>query len=205
MKPKPPLREKRRQASRKAFLDAAAALFKEQGIQNTTMTQIASESGLHVQTLYSHFPTKQTLVSVVAGERFRVAFDQRDHDTISFWRTWVLQATRDVIAGNRAKDLLDYASHDASDPRMAGTRAIIGAGYMKLLANGITGDLGIDREGTSHLPVLIANMLWGANAEVLRRWSFSGGVGDLIELHTQAIDEVAAVVSHLVDNDFLRR
>ena len=56
-----PLRTKRKMATREKLVSAARQLFLSKGYDNTTLEEIAELAGLHVQTLYRHFGTKQDL------------------------------------------------------------------------------------------------------------------------------------------------
>jgi AcrR family transcriptional regulator len=53
---------------RRDILDAALDLFSNQGYQATTMTQIAARAGIARATLYSQFPTKETLLKALLQE-----------------------------------------------------------------------------------------------------------------------------------------
>jgi AcrR family transcriptional regulator len=53
---------------RKAILDAARARFRKFGIKNTTMNDIANDSGLAVGNLYRYFPNKTEIIAACAEE-----------------------------------------------------------------------------------------------------------------------------------------
>jgi AcrR family transcriptional regulator len=55
--------------SRQKILDAAYALFIEQGFAATSMRQIAERAGLALSSIYNHFPSKDVLFEVVILER----------------------------------------------------------------------------------------------------------------------------------------
>lgn len=48
-------------AKREAIIDAAAGLFVRQGVERTSLTQIAKAAGVAKQTIYSHFENKDAL------------------------------------------------------------------------------------------------------------------------------------------------
>jgi AcrR family transcriptional regulator len=50
---------------RKAFLDAALALFVEHGVQNTSTAAISHKAGTAAGTLFLYFPTKQDLIDAL--------------------------------------------------------------------------------------------------------------------------------------------
>jgi AcrR family transcriptional regulator len=53
------LREKKNLAVKQAFFDAAMALFKEKGFDNTSVDEIAERAGYSRATYFNHFGTKQ--------------------------------------------------------------------------------------------------------------------------------------------------
>jgi AcrR family transcriptional regulator len=57
-----PVRSAQAEASRQAILDAAFRLFARQGYGATTLTSIANEAGVAVETVYKHFQSKPGLL-----------------------------------------------------------------------------------------------------------------------------------------------
>jgi AcrR family transcriptional regulator len=55
--------------SRGAILDAAQALFIQQGYAATSMRQIANHAGLALGSTYNHFPAKETIFQTILNER----------------------------------------------------------------------------------------------------------------------------------------
>ena len=75
-------RQGQAQQTRRAILDAAAALFVEPGYAATPLTAIAAEAGVAIQTVYKVFGSKQALLSAlvdvtVAGDDEPVALPDR--------------------------------------------------------------------------------------------------------------------------------
>jgi len=56
------LRERKKRENRKRILDAAAALFSEQGFAATTMEEVAARAEVGVGTLYNYFGSKDRLL-----------------------------------------------------------------------------------------------------------------------------------------------
>lgn len=56
---------------------AAIDLFASKGYEETTLESIAKKAGLHVQTLYRHFPTKSDLAAAILHDHLldRLNFD----------------------------------------------------------------------------------------------------------------------------------
>ncbi|MYE83107.1 MAG: helix-turn-helix transcriptional regulator, partial [Gammaproteobacteria bacterium] len=93
-----PLRERRKRRTRAALIEAAVDLFSTKGYDDTTLEEVADQAGLHVQTLYRHFPSKPELAVAVDRthvEDFRVAIEDPDRSdtTFEFWRKRIILAT----------------------------------------------------------------------------------------------------------------
>jgi AcrR family transcriptional regulator len=75
-------RQEQARQTRRAILDAAAALFVEPGYAATPLTAVAAEAGVAIQTVYKVFGSKQALLSAlvdvtVAGDDEPVALSDR--------------------------------------------------------------------------------------------------------------------------------
>jgi AcrR family transcriptional regulator len=57
--PKPGLRERKNAAVKEAFFEAALALFREKGFEETSVDEIADRAGFSRATYFNHFGTKQ--------------------------------------------------------------------------------------------------------------------------------------------------
>lgn len=62
-----PLRAKRAEETKSALLDAATELFTTHGWANTGMREVARLAGVAVETLYSHYSSKRTLLDAVVN------------------------------------------------------------------------------------------------------------------------------------------
>lgn len=62
-------RERHRQATRRRIMDAALALFLEQGYAATSVDEIAERADVARRTLFNHFVRKQDLLAAWVGER----------------------------------------------------------------------------------------------------------------------------------------
>jgi AcrR family transcriptional regulator len=97
-------RREQARLTRRAVLDAAAALFVDPGYAATPLTAVAARAGVAVQTVYKIFGTKQALLSelvdvTVAGDDEPVALPDR-------------QFARDIDAVPDARDKLErFAAH----------------------------------------------------------------------------------------------
>jgi AcrR family transcriptional regulator len=186
------LRTKRRRANHLALIDAASDLFAERGFSQTTMEDIADAADLHVQTLYRHFPTKNALAAAIDVEAFRQAVASRETDALAFWRAHVGASAKGVMRRDGGALFLQYVTNPAQDPKLKAARADLRIGSQDILTEAIGEDF--DLEGLSpHLPILIANMLWGGNADAVGRWSEQGS-DDLSERVVATADTVIEIV-----------
>jgi AcrR family transcriptional regulator len=191
-----PLRERRKRRTRAALIEAGQALFGAQGFECTTLEQIADRAGVHVQTLYRHFPNKEALALAPEQARFdgfraQVADPGRERSALALWREWVAAWARDVT-GERREGFLARARNRDSAPALAVAHLRLWHDYEDLLTAEIARDLGCDA-GRSRLPRLIACMLWGGNHAALRRWVADDGRSDLVGEVLGVIDEVAGM------------
>ena len=74
-----PLRERIRQATATAILDAAEQVFAEQGLEAGRMNDIAARAGVAVGTLYNHFEDRDALFTGLIMKRKLEVVDILDH------------------------------------------------------------------------------------------------------------------------------
>ncbi len=197
-----PLRQKRKAATRKALIQTAERLFAEQGYDETTLEQIAEVAGLHVQTLYRHFPNKLDLANAGSEDRledFREAITEpgRKENTFTFWRNWMQvaigRATQD--GGQRYRDFLVQRWGRS----VVSTQLVrIGHEYEDLLTESLAKDFNMAAD-TIGTPRLVASMLWGVNGHVQRLYAAGKDI-DLEHETVTAIDRVEELFGHLVQN-----
>lgn len=96
-------RERKKQELRERILDAATALFSEQGLDRTTVDQIAESSDIAQTTFFNYFPSKNDLVDALV-ERL-----------IDLWNA-VIDAAHDTDTSAESKiGLLFEASADLTE------------------------------------------------------------------------------------------
>lgn len=78
MKPAFNLRDRLRESTRDAILDAAASAFNAGGASAVRMEDIAAGAGIAVGTLYNYFRDRQTLVASLLRSRTQVLLDALD-------------------------------------------------------------------------------------------------------------------------------
>ena len=164
-------RRQRKADSRERLLKGARELFNEFGYDNTTLESIAERAGLHVQTLYRHFPTKDDLSAALMQESvtsFEAFFTVREGDAIAAWRGWVEENARAKLRQGLPKQHSMWGVPTVSTKLLESWDR-----YQAVLAQGIAEDLGVD-VATDLRPTLIACMLWGGNHQAHVAWTKSG-------------------------------
>lgn len=131
-------RERNKQRSRQAILDAADRLIGRNGFEATTARQIAVEAGISYQTLYNYFPTKAQIVEAlitadmeqtrepslalvdayagdlkkILGELIKIQVDVIAHRDRDLWRHVTLDVLRNDPAGRRLFERIETEAHD---------------------------------------------------------------------------------------------
>lgn len=195
----PKSRAARKVETRKRLVAAAQALFIEQGYENVTLEQVAAAAGLHVQTLYRHFPTKLDLAMAgvrVYVDRFERAIGAPDRkgDTLTFWRTWQTRTITRLTRGERAESYRRILTVEADTPGGAEVAAKVNRTYLDLLAASLRADLAEEDDKAGNA-VLIAGMLLVGHGDVLRRYREERLAGDLLSEALATIDRVEALAA----------
>lgn len=193
-----PKREAKKAETRQKIVDASIQLFFERPLGDVTLELVAERAGIHVQTLYRHFPNKAALM--LAGdeywvERFRkyIEDDDAGSDTFTLWRSWLNSAYQGVVR-NPEKYRALYQRKVESMPAMVGLLRVQNE-YEDLLSESLARDFGMSPDGVS-LPRLVAGMLIAGNNSVIRR--FTEHDVDFTKELNQTIDLVQAQFAHLV-------
>lgn len=197
-----PLRTKRKQETRRKLVAAARHLFLTKGYDSTTLDEIAERSGLHVQTLYRHFASKQELAGAGDEYWFQLFKDAiidptRTSNTFDFWRSW-MKMTVEELSNREDGDLNLYVSHlelHHSSPTILGQTMAVKAKYEDLLTEYLAADFEMDAEGVT-LPRLVAGMLLAGNGYV--RGRYYREKGDIMGDTLKVIDDVAALFGSYV-------
>lgn len=178
---------------------AAVDLFANKGVEETTLESVAEEAGLHVQTLYRHFPTKSDLVAAIWQDsvlKFEEFFAARQCDALSAWRNWVEQNAEGIARTGTAKYRISITNFWAY-PTMSTKTLEFWYRYEEVLAAGLAEDMGMD-VASDPLPTLIACMLWGGNKHAARNWANAGGKADLTAATLEVVDTVRDQFQHLI-------
>ena len=89
-----PKRTRKKNLNREKLVVAAATLFSRNGHMSTTLNDVASHAGVHVQTLYKHFKTKEELAiasAEIVVKDCRTNFEEKfpSQSTFVIWREWI--------------------------------------------------------------------------------------------------------------------
>ena len=199
MKIRYPKREQRKEQSSTALIGAAIDLFANRGYEETTLESVADKAGLHVQTLYRHFPTKSDLSQAISHEglmKFEEYYRARECDALTAWRDWIKLRARAVKkrgAAEYSQEIINLWSY----PTTHTSKLKISYRYEEVLAEGIAEDMNID-VNRDPLPLLIACMLWGGNLHAVQDWADSGGKTDLEKVTLRVVDTVRDQFQHLL-------
>lgn len=193
-----PLREKRKQETHEALIHAAETLFLERGFGHVTMEEVAAQAGMHVQTVYRHFPSKMDLAVAIDGyslDQFRAAFSTRESDTLTFWRQWVINRAEEYTK-EHGKHLRSWLREQIERRNTAASSLFqeVDREYEALLADGIKEDLAIT-DDSDKTAVLIACMLWGGNRHAWRSWAASDSSENLANEVSRMIDAIVGTLN----------
>ena len=194
-----PKREKKKAETRKKIIAASLELFYEgESIDDVTLEQVAERAGIHVQTLYRHFPNKVSLA--LAGDqhfldRFEAFINDptREGDTFTIWREWL-----ELIYAELLEDTGRYRTlYLRKFESMSGVANLwrIQNTYEDILCASLARDFGMSADGVG-LPRLVAGMLTAGNAAVIRR--FTEQESDLLSETLETITMVENLFSHLI-------
>lgn len=93
------LKERLREATRAAILDAAESVYAEQGFEAGRMEQVARRAGVSVGTLYNYFADRKSLVASLLDER-RAELLRRVDDALSVAPAATLERLRALLVSS---------------------------------------------------------------------------------------------------------
>jgi AcrR family transcriptional regulator len=176
------LRERKKQRTRQAIVEAATRLFAEHGYADTTLAEVAEEAEVALSTIFNYFPGKPDIVfalldSLIESAQARVV-ERPEGETASHA---VLAWVRDVLpdlekpyseAIRRSTEII------ASDPDLVAAERLRGALLEDELALGFARDLGEDPPGVRSR--MMAAIALGGMVDVWNDWiAMHGGDADL--------------------------
>jgi AcrR family transcriptional regulator len=159
----PGLRERKKQRTREAIVDAALRLFEERGFDQTTIADIAEAADIAPRTFFGYFPSKEDVVfadfqMTFDGLSARLGDRSEDETAIDAIRAWIGELIEEM-------DLTDDRERcrkrliGESEALAAHNRALMGR-VEELLAEHIARDLGDGPDDVR--PRMIASAVIGA-------------------------------------------
>lgn len=166
-----PKRAQAKQANRTRLIDAARHLFAINGYQTTKLRDIADYAGLHVQTLYRHFSSKDELANAAAKdviERCREIFETAPEGQSTFvtWHgyiSWVVNGLAH-LGWSHKRQQLRAASSLMNDSFLV----IVYSGYEDLLTEYLARDFQLNPK-VDRLPRMVASSLCSINEVAMKR------------------------------------
>jgi AcrR family transcriptional regulator len=134
MPPELGLRERKKQRTRRALIEAAGRLFQEQGYEETTVAEIAAAVEISTRTFFSYFPSKEDVLFADTDERIGIAVTviaerapaDRPADVL-------VRAVERVIASEALAEGLDSELMSVRLRLFAGSPALAAAALRRLL------------------------------------------------------------------------
>ena len=176
------LRERKKQRTRQAIVEAATRLFAEHGYADTTLAEVAEEAEVALSTIFNYFPGKPDIVfalldSLIESAQARVV-ERPEGETASHA---VLAWVRDVLPDLEKPYTETIRRSDEiirSDPDLVAAERLRGALLEDELALGFARDLGEDPPGVRSR--MMAAIALGGMVDVWNDWiAMHGGDADL--------------------------
>lgn len=141
------LREKKKQRTREAIVDAALQLFEKNGFDRTTIAEIAAAADIAPRTFFGYFSSKEGVLFEHEDddfESFRQAIDSRPEGvtTMEAMRAWIV-ALLEERAHDDAREAQRRRCIKQSDDLAAYQRGLM-ARFGDIIAGGVARDLGLE-------------------------------------------------------------
>jgi AcrR family transcriptional regulator len=172
--PNPPvgLRERKKQRTRQAIVEAATRLFAEQGYADTTLAEVAEEAEVALSTIFNYFPGKLDIVfamldALIDSAQARIV-ERPDGETASHA---VLAWVRDVLPDLEKPYTETIRRSDEiirSDPDLVAAERLRGALLEDEIALGFARDLGEEPPGVRSR--MMAAIALGGMVDVWNDW-----------------------------------
>lgn len=143
------LRERKKQRTREAIIDAAGRLFDENGFDGTTVADIAAAADIAPRTFFAYFPSKESVVfhdfeGILDGLRDRLRNREDGEDAIDALRAWLMVVIEE-LEPNKAMERQRRALIDQSPSLALHDRAKIGE-LEEAIGEAVATDLGMEPE-----------------------------------------------------------
>jgi AcrR family transcriptional regulator len=190
--PELPLRARKKDATRRALLGAAHRRYHRQGLDATTLDEVAADVGISRRTFFRYFPDKESLAFPHRSERL-ARFLELLHEAPAAETPF---ASLRRIARIFAKEYMQNRDSLVAQQRLVQTAPALLAREAEIDRDWETGMAQAfrDRYGADPDAELRARVLAGAAIGVIRAtmryWFSSGGTADLARLGDEALDRL---------------
>jgi AcrR family transcriptional regulator len=128
------LRERKKQRTRRALVEAAARLFEQQGYEATTIAQLAAAVEISPRTFFSYFPSKEDVLFADTDERIQIALDViADRQPADRPLDLLLRAIEQVVTSRAFTDGLGGSIGSARLALVSSTPSLQAGGLRRLL------------------------------------------------------------------------
>ena len=189
-KPSPPLRERKKQATRRALLAAANRRFHRHGFDATTIEEVCDDVGISRRTFFRYFADKESLAFPHRRERLQrfielLASTPAEEGPIGCLRR---------ISRTFAKEYMQNRESLLAQQRLIQTAASLLAreneidrDWESCMAEAFRGHVGTGADAELRARVL-AGAAIGVIRATMRHWFASNGKADLARLGDEALD-----------------
>ena len=192
-----PKRTLKKNLNREKLVVAAATLFSRNGHMTTTLNDVANHAGVHVQTLYKHFKTKEELAiasAEIVVKDCRTRFEEKfsNQTTFAIWREWIedtVSYLTDLGIGTYKQVQVRSASSLLNDNYLL----VVYSGYENLLAEYLAKDFEMDPK-IDRLPRLVACMLWSGNEAAMKRSAGLDTAKNILDFNDTLLTESLSVI-----------
>jgi len=166
------LRERKKQRTRQAIVEAATRLFAERGYGDTTVAEVADEAEVALSTIFNYFPGKPDIVfamtdTVIESARARVVERPEGETATEAVLAWVSEVLPELERPyteviRRSPEII------ASDPELLAAERLRAALLEDELALGFARDLGESPPGVRSR--MLAAIAYGGMVDVWKDW-----------------------------------
>ncbi|WP_326820473.1 TetR family transcriptional regulator [Streptosporangium sp. NBC_01756] len=181
------LRERKKQKTRLALVDAALAMFAEQGYEATTVDQIAAAADVSPRTFFRYFATKEDVALCLPLDGFEVVLSElaaRPMEEPPF--TALNHAVRAMVTMLEEGDLADRARFLRARELIDATPALFAGSVRRMMENERQLIAEIARREGAHCDDLLAHFVVAlftavtrVGLELCEHDDFPGGIPDL--------------------------
>ncbi|WP_410675226.1 TetR family transcriptional regulator [Amycolatopsis sp. cmx-4-68] len=183
------LRERKKQRTREALIDAAQALFCTHGFEATTIDQIAESVEVSSRTFFRYFSSKEDVALALADEQITAvlkafAAQPADLPVLTAMKTAAVEVVRTYETDARFPGLQDLIS---VNPALAAARIERATARFDEVARLIGARMGVD-PAVDPRPYLVASVALCAVQTAVVAWRAAGRQAPESELTGQAFD-----------------